>query len=136
MTKTAKVKFKKMDTDADEFITVAELKQALIDNPLITDEHVERVVTFFDNNLDRKISFTEFLPHAHVDTTAEAQFDEMDTDADEFITVAELKQALIDNPLVTDEHVERVVTFFDNDLDRRISFEEFLPHARQPQVIE
>ena len=67
MAKTARMQFDEMDTDVDGFVTLAELKQALINNPKVTDEHVSKVMTFFDENLDRMISFTEFEPHARVE---------------------------------------------------------------------
>ncbi|MFI6446314.1 EF-hand domain-containing protein [Kitasatospora sp. NPDC050543] len=54
-----------------------------------------------------------------------AQFEEIDTDGDGFITADELKIYLQQNPKVSDANAAATFNFADDNGDQQISFEEF-----------
>ncbi|MFJ6777493.1 EF-hand domain-containing protein [Kitasatospora sp. NPDC091257] len=59
-----------------------------------------------------------------------SQFDEIDTDGDGYISAAELKAHLQENPKVSDANAEALFKFADDNSDGQISFEEFAAVVR------
>lgn len=128
-------KFNKLDTDQSgelepaEFFDVPELSQ----NPL-----VKRVISIFDKNKDGKISFLEFINGlASLSTNATAKdklnfaFSVYDNDQDGYISNGDLfsvQKIMIGNNLndvQLQQLVDRTMLRADEDLDGKISFEEF-----------
>lgn len=64
------------------------------------------------------------------DASKKSQFDEIDTDGDGYISAAELKAHLQQNPKVSDANAEALFRFADDNSDGRISFEEFAAVVR------
>ncbi|MEU9046504.1 MULTISPECIES: EF-hand domain-containing protein [unclassified Kitasatospora] len=59
------------------------------------------------------------------DAHKKAQFDEIDTDGDGFISAMELKTHLQKNPKVSEANAEALFKIADENDDEQISFEEF-----------
>ncbi|MFD4660227.1 EF-hand domain-containing protein [Kitasatospora sp. NPDC058444] len=64
------------------------------------------------------------------DASKKSQFDEIDTDGDGYISAAELKAHLQENPKVSDANAEALFKFADDNGDGQITFEEFAAVVR------
>merc|ERR1711920_10475 len=112
-------------------ITLAELKQVMIDKFQISDHETNQIFLAMDSNQDETIHYSDFLAammntriSMHADLLRSA-FRRFDTDNSGYITVENLREVLGDN-----DQVEHMLAEADVLKDNRISYSEFVAFVR------
>ncbi|MGQ0839989.1 EF-hand domain-containing protein [Actinokineospora sp.] len=58
--KEVETDFNEIDTDNDGFITVAELKKSMKDDPKVSEANIDAMVKWADENTDGKLTLAEY----------------------------------------------------------------------------
>ena len=128
--------FDQFDRDGDGYITVEDLKGALLSmGKDLTDDELRQLISEADLDGDGKVSFKEFLSMSaatkmreiHEDTELKEAFDFYDANKDGLVSVTELQSALkrLGMP-VSHEEAQRMIKAADTDGDGQVSFDEFV----------
>ena len=127
--------FVQFDRDNDGFITVEDLKGAMLSlGKQVTDDELRQLISEVDLDGDGKVSFKEFLSmntstrmrKLHEDTELREAFDFYDANKDGLVSATELRNALrrLGMP-VSQEEAVKMIKVADTDGDGQVSFEEF-----------
>lgn len=125
---TLRAAFHKIDTDNTGFLTMDEMRQAMMEMGMDATS-VQELVINMDQDGDNRISWNEFLEATMERIGVQQQtnmwwaFCEYDKDGDGVITLAELKEVLKGEPL---DQIEKYIKEFDTDGDGTINYEEFM----------
>lgn len=139
-TERAKVRnyFIAMDKNHKGTITLAELKQVLVDKFHIPEDETKQVFDALDSNHDEEIHYSDFLAAMvstrivlHDDLLRQT-FKRFDTDNSGYITAGNLREVL--GNTFEGEQVEQFVKEADQLKDGRISYAEFASYLRGDQI--
>jgi len=123
-----------MDTSQNGTITLAELKEILINKFHITDAETAQIFNAMDSNHDEEIHYSDFLAAmvstriaVHDDLLRQA-FKKFDIDNSGYITAENMREVLGEHH--EGEQVESLMAEADFKQDGKISFEEFVAYIK------
>jgi len=126
---TVRQHFLSLDQNKQGTITLAELKQTLVDKYHISDAETLQIFDALDTNSNDEIHYSDFLAAmvstriAMHDGMLRNAFQRFDTDNSGYITLENMKHVL--GPTFEGEEVDKLILEADQLKDGRISYEEF-----------
>lgn len=126
--------FLEMDTTHGGTITLAELRNVLVDKFHIPDEETKTIFAALDSNHDEEIHYSDFLAAmvstriALHDDLLRSAFNKFDTDSSGFISLDNLKEVL--GETFDGEDVSKLLAEADQLQDGQISYAEFVSYIR------
>lgn len=124
-----------MDKNHHGTITLAELKEVMVNKFHIPDEETREIFHALDSNHDDTVHYADFLAAmvstriALHDDLLKATFKKFDTDDSGYITIANLKEVLGDS--FDGQQVEDMLKEADFTHDGKISYQEFVAYVKQ-----